>query len=124
MCSADGTGEAELRRALREEGRRNRVGADSECALCGDSTLTRLNLLGDRMICSCCLAVFRGRWAIEWHHPMGRGEGPLIAACPNCHAELTEMQRDWPGDLTVDQRLDRGVMEMALLRKRNPRRNK
>jgi len=105
-----------LRRALRDQRRRNRFGDDATCETCGDSTLIHLARVDECVVCASCLALARGREILEGHHLAGRSEGPTVRVCGNCHAELSERQRDWPRDLAFADRLARGRTDLAELR--------
>ena len=77
---------AELRRAGRSLRRENRLGVDACCETCGDSNTIHLARIDGLTLCSCCLAVARGRKIFELHHIAGQSEGPTIKVCANCHA--------------------------------------
>jgi hypothetical protein len=107
----------ELDVVLRHHARRDRFG-DAPCVCCGNTTLLHLNRLGDRAVCRCCLALLQGaRSVLEGHHLAGRGEGPVVYVCRNCHLELTELQRSWSGGLLLEERLARGFAELSQVRR-------
>ncbi len=110
----------ELSVELRAQGRADRLGLDAACACCGDTTLVHLNRLGEREVCGCCLALAQGkRLILEGHHLAGRSEGPVVDACRNCHLELTELQRAWTTGLSFDARLERGLSDLVVVRRRH-----
>lgn len=41
---------------------------------------------------------------LEAHHLAGRHEGITVLLCRNCHAELSEKQRDWPEETMKSSR--------------------
>jgi hypothetical protein len=112
-----------LSRALREQRRRNRFGDDAACEVCGTTTLAHLTKVDWLTVCACCLALARGRELLEEHHVAGQGEGPTVRVCGNCHAELSDYQREWPDGLELPKRYAQGVIEFAKLglRKRDER---
>jgi hypothetical protein len=119
MSSSKRTADVIARRALREQQRRYRFGDDAACECCGDSTLTHLARIATCVACACCLAIARGREVLEVHHLGGRGEGPTVRVCANCHAELSELQRDWLDEPDTEIRLTRGREDLDGLRERN-----
>ncbi len=96
--------EQDVRKALRAR----RLGADDCCVLCGEQSP------------DCLLRVRRS--LLEGHHLAGVASDPtlLVTLCRNCHAIVTEAQRDAGVDLTHEQArslLDRleGVLRGAAL---------
>ena len=118
MSSSRAVSRVILRRALREQRRRNRFGDEASCECCGESTLTRLNRVDEHLVCACCLALACGREVLELHHLAGGGEGPTVRVCANCHRDLSELQYDWPADLPANERLHRGSSELRELKAR------
>lgn len=117
MSSNNRREDAPLRRATREIRRSNRLGADAYCETCGDTNAVHLARLGDTTVCSCCLAVGRGREIFELHHIAGQHEGATLRVCANCHAELSELQRDWAEDLDFDTRFELGLEDISSVRR-------
>lgn len=108
----------ELARVLRDHARLDRFGATGACSCCGDTTLLHLNRLEDRDVCGCCLTLLQGKSTVlEGHHLAGQGEGPVVFVCRNCHLELTELQRTWPAGLSFEERLERGLRDLAKVRR-------
>ena len=56
---------------------------------------------------------------LEAHHLAGHGEGPVVFVCRNCHLELSELQRGWPAGLAFEARLERGLSDLAAVRRRH-----
>ena len=109
----------DLAAILREQARIDRFGLMAACYCCADTTLLHLNRLAERDICGCCTALVQGkRTILEAHHLAGHGEGPVVFVCRNCHLELTELQRGWPEGLTFEARLERGLANLAEVRRR------
>jgi hypothetical protein len=104
-----------LDQAVRDQRRRNRLGDEAECQTCGDSTLTHLTKVMGLVLCQCCLALARGRTILEAHHIAGRHEGPTLLVCGNCHGELSDLQRDWPEDASLAERLELGMADIELV---------
>src|SRR4051812_49353572 len=102
--SSSSLGELILARELREQRRHERFGDQAECECCGNSTLKQLAKVERHVVCACCLALARGREILELHHLAGHGQGPVVRVCGNCHAELSDLQRDWPPTLTFRDR--------------------
>lgn len=83
-------------RTAREEARRDRLGPEDRCVLCGESD-TR------------CL---------ERHHIAGQQFGnDLIVLCRNCHRKLSDDQEDHPGPSSADppllERLGQWLLGLA-----------
>jgi hypothetical protein len=105
-------------RALREQRRRNRFGDNAACECCGASTLVHLAKVEGYVVCACCLALARGREILELHHLPGHGKGPTVRVCASCHAELSELQRDWLAEPDLEIRLARGYADVEAVRAR------
>jgi hypothetical protein len=94
----------ELRTELRKELRARRLGHDASCALCGKRNPEALRRLH--------------RSLLEEHHLAGVASDSAltVTVCRNCHAELSESQRDH--DLDLEHGRDRTALEAveALLR--------
>jgi hypothetical protein len=121
MSSSKRTADVIARRALREQQRHHRFGDDATCECCGDSTLIHLAKVATHLVCACCLALARGREILELHHLAGRGDGPTVRVCVNCHAELSELQRDWLEEPDAGTRLARGRQDLEALKGRGRR---
>ena len=116
MSSSKRTAEILAARAFREQRRRERFGDEDACETCGLTTLEALNRVDAHVVCACCLALARGREVLEVHHLAGRHDGPTVRVCANCHAELSERQRDWLWMTSHDSRLARGRADAEALR--------
>jgi hypothetical protein len=118
MPSSKRTVDVILARAIRAQRRSHRFGDDATCECCGDSTLVHLAKIEGYVVCACCLALARGRAILELHHLAGHGEGPIVQVCANCHAELSELQRDWLDGPDFATRLARGYKDFQAVRSR------
>lgn len=116
MSSSKRTADIVAARAFREQRRRERFGDEAACETCGLTTLEALNRVDVHVVCSCCLALARGREVLEVHHLAGRHEGPTVRVCADCHAELSERQRDWLHRTPHNSRLARGLADANALR--------
>src|SRR3954451_19355503 len=102
--SSNSRPDAILRQALRGQVRSERFGGDARCECCGTSTLAHLNRVDGHTVCACCRLLAQGRDVLETHHLAGGHTGPTVLVCGNCHAELSDCQRDWRTGLSFDER--------------------
>ena len=86
------------RRVLRESYRRERLGPEARCRICGYAELAALTLRPDGIICYECRAAEFGRAVVEFQHLLGRKLFPdLVVGMPgNLHRVLDDLRECWP----------------------------
>lgn len=86
-----------LKRSLRHELKRRRLGRDDVCPRCGEPDIRALQKSGESTICAECRLKEQGLPPYERHHPAGRSNDPFVVPNPaNIHASLSDDQVDWP----------------------------
>lgn len=89
--------EEELNREFRHANKRNRLGSNAKCELCGEHDLRILRKVGKHILCPECHLESQGKVPIENHHPPGKNNGDFCFPIPaNTHAILSDAQYDWP----------------------------
>ena len=88
--------EAKLRRTIRAERKRARLGKQARCAVCGEDDIRVLQRSGGKTLCASCRLAAQGKDPYEKHHPAGRWNDPFtVEVSANEHAVFSDMQEDW-----------------------------
>ena len=89
--------ERKLRRAVRWERKRRRLGRRPSCGACSEDDIRVLQLSGGKTLCASCRLAAQGKPPYERHHPAGRRNDPFtVKRTANEHRVFSDMQEEWP----------------------------
>lgn len=86
-----------LRRAVRHNKKKNRIGHEASCKRCGLEDIWALRQVGKRTLCAECHLREQGKSIYEFHHVAGKANDDFTIGIPaNDHEWLSDAQYDWP----------------------------
>ena len=109
--------EKELRRAIRLAKKRNRLGIEAKCEVCGLKDVWALRQVGKRVLCAACHLREQGKSSFEFHHVAGEANDDFKIRIPaNDHAGLSGDQYDWPIPILRNENADPLLKISAMMR--------